>query len=128
MNLITYLSFAVAPVLLLLFILIYRFGFEIKKMSNVLNAIILGMISTVLIVGANYLIDTQWHGNYGSLRRLIFYVVIVIALSAEVGKYIVLRFVFFNKKATFIVYNNFRNCAHCSGNNRFLMGHGFHAA
>lgn len=98
MNFLTYLSFTIAPVLIVFGLLIYRFGFEIKNLSNVINAIILGIISTLLIVGANYLIDTQWHGNFGSLRRLLFFVIIVIALSAELGKYIVLRFAFYNKK------------------------------
>lgn len=98
MNFLTYLSFTVAPVLIIFGFLIYRFGFEIKKLSNVVNAVILGLISTVLIVVASYFIDTQWHGNYGSLRRLLFFVLIVIALSAELGKYLVLRFAFYSHK------------------------------
>lgn len=98
MNLTTYFSFSIAPILLIIGILIYRFGFGQKKVSNILNAIILGMISVLIIVGANYLIDTQWHGNYKSLRRLLVFVIIVIAFSAEIGKYLVLRFVFYNKK------------------------------
>ncbi len=98
MNLYTYLSFAVSPILIVIGLLIYHYGFEIKKISNIINAILLGMISTVLVVAANYLIDTQWHGNYSGLRRLLFYVVIVIAFSVELGKYLVLRFGFYNKK------------------------------
>lgn len=98
MNLITYFSFSVAPILIIIGILIYRFGFGQKKVSNILNAIILGMISVVLIIATNYLIDSQWHGNYKSLRRLLVFVIIVIAFSAEIGKYLVLRLVFYNKK------------------------------
>ena len=98
MNLFTYFSFSIAPVLLIIGILIYRFGFGQKKVSNILNAIVLGMISVVLIVAANYLIETQWQGNIKGLRRLLFFVIIVIAFSAEIAKYLVLRLVFYNKK------------------------------
>ena len=98
MNLFTYFSFSIAPVLLIIGILIYRFGFGQKKVSNILNAIVLGMISVVLIVAANYLIETQWQGNIKGLRRLLFFVIIIIAFSAEIAKYLVLRLVFYNKK------------------------------
>lgn len=98
MNLITSLSFSIAPILIIIGLLVYRFVFGIKKMSNIFNAILLGMISVVIIIAANYLIDAQWQGNYKSLRRLLVFVIIAIALSAELGKYLVLRFGFFNKK------------------------------
>lgn len=98
MNFFTYLSFTLAPILIVIGLLVYRYGFGIKKLSNVFNAIILGVISTVIIAAASYLIDLRWHGNYNSLRRLLFLVIIVIALSAELGKYLVLRFAFYKKK------------------------------
>lgn len=98
MSIPSYFLVAEAPLLLLIGILIYRFGYQQKNLANVINAIILGILSTILIVGADYIIDTRWHGNYNSLRRLIFYVVVIVAFSAEVGKYLVLRFGFYNKK------------------------------
>jgi protease PrsW len=97
MNFYIYLSFTIAPILIIFGLLIYYYGFEIKKVSGILSAVVLGMFSVVIILAANYLIDTQWHGNYGSLRRILFFVLIVIALSAEIGKFLVLRIWFYNR-------------------------------
>lgn len=98
MDLSTYISFSISPILIIVGFLILKFGFKLKHLSSMWYAVLLGMISTVLIFVVNYIIDLNWHGNYDSLRRLLFFVVVVIALSAEVGKYLVLRLVFYNKK------------------------------
>ena len=98
MELATYISFSISPILIIVGFLILHYSFKLKHMSALWYAVILGMISVVLIVLSNYVIDSQWHGNYRSLRRLLFYVIIVIAISAELGKYLVLRLNFYKRK------------------------------
>lgn len=98
MELSTYLSFLISPILIILGLLILRFGFNIRHLSSIGYAAIIGMFSIVLVILANYIIDLQWHGNYSGLRRLLFYVIIVIALCAELGKYLILRLLFYKKK------------------------------
>lgn len=98
MDLISYLSFGVSPLLIIIGLLILRFNFHLKHLSKIWFAIALGFFSIVFIFLANYVIDLQWDGNYNSLRRLLFFVIVIIAFSAELGKYLILRFVFYNTK------------------------------
>lgn len=98
MSLINYLSFAVSPILIIVFILYLKFKFSIKSFTNIRNAILLGMISIVLLIVANYLIELKWDGNYKNMRRMAFFVFIVIAFSSELGKYIPLKFSFYKLK------------------------------
>jgi len=98
MSLINYLSFAVSPMLIIVFILYLKFKFSIKSFVNIRNAIFLGIISVALLIIANYLIELKWDGNYKNMRRMAFFVFVVIAFSSELGKYIPLRFSFYKLK------------------------------
>ena len=97
---ITYFSFAVSPVLIVLAILYLKFKFSISNLKNIRNAIIFGALSVILLVIANYLVQFLWHGDYKNMRRLSFFVFIVIAFSSELGKFIPL-------KGYFYKFNNF---------------------
>lgn len=98
MNLINYFSFAVSPLLILAFILYLKFKFSIKNFVNIRNAIILGAISVVLLILANYLIELRWDGNYKNMRRMTFFVFVVIAFGSELAKYIPLKLSFYKLK------------------------------
>ncbi|MFK5855732.1 MAG: PrsW family glutamic-type intramembrane protease [Bacteroidota bacterium] len=98
MSLIHYLSFAVSPLLIILSVLYLKFKFSIKSFVNIRNAILLGMLGVVLLLIANYLIELKWDGNYKNMRRMAFFVFVVIAFSAELAKFIPLKFVFFKLK------------------------------
>ena len=98
MSIINYLSFAVSPILILVFVLYLKFKFSIKNFSNIRNAILLGAISVALLVIANYLIELRWDGNYKNMRRMAFFVFVVIAFGSELGKFIPLKFLFFKLK------------------------------
>lgn len=98
MTLINYLSFAVSPLLITVTILYLNFKFSIKNFTNIRNAILLGMVSVILLVIANYLIELRWDGNYKNMRRMAFFVFIIIAFSSELGKFIPLKLSFYKLK------------------------------
>jgi len=112
MDLSTYISFAVSPLLIIFGLVILKVTFKVKNWVNIRNAIILGVLSVILVIIANYLIDMRWDGQYGKMKRMAVFVFIVIAFSAEFAKYIVLRAAFY-KRNNFegpiegIIYANF---------------------
>ena len=95
MSLINYFSFAVSPLLIVLSILYLKFKFSIKSFVNIRNAILLGIIGIVLLLIANYLVELRWHGNYKNMRRMGFFVFVIIAFSSELAKFIPLKFSFY---------------------------------
>lgn len=99
MSSITYLSFFVSPILLVLFLFYLKFKFSIKSYVNLRNAILLGMIGVILLVISTYIIELQWHDNLRNMRRMAFFVFIIVAFSSEFAKFLVLRFAFFNLKS-----------------------------
>lgn len=112
MNLANYLSFAISPILIISFILYLKYKFSIKNFKNIRNAIILGVIGVLVLLFANYLIELRWDGNYKNMRRMAFFVFIVISFSSEFAKFLPLRFSFFNLKTFYgplegIIYSIF---------------------
>ncbi len=90
-----YFSFAVSPVLIVLFIVYLKYKFSIKSIDNIRNAILLGAVGVVLLIVANYLVDLRWDGNYKNMRRMGFFVFVIIAFSSELAKFIPLKFSFY---------------------------------
>ncbi len=99
MTILDYVSFLVSPVLILLFIIYLRYKFAVKSLTNIRNAVIFGIVSVVLLVISSYLIELQWHGNYRNMRRMAFFVFVVTAFASEVGKYTILRGIFYPLKS-----------------------------
>ena len=97
MDVFTYLSFAVSPILILTGILLLKFGFSIQRLSNMRNAIFLGLLCVALVYVANYVTDLRFHGSLNNMKRMTFYAFIVIAFSAEILKFMALRFAFYNR-------------------------------
>lgn len=112
MSLPIYLSFAVAPVLIILGAILLKVSFKIKNWVNIRNAILLGIFSVIFVLAANYLAEWKWNGNYNKMKIMAFFVFVVIAFSAEFGKFLALRLGFYKLK-TFegpiegIIYSNF---------------------
>jgi len=98
MSLINYFSFAVSPVLIIAIILYLKLTSSIKSYANIRNALLLGMFGVVLLILANYLIELRWGGNYRNMRRMAFFVFVVIAFSSELAKFIPLKFSFYKLK------------------------------
>lgn len=97
MDISTYLSLAVSPLLVIVGILILKYRFSIKNLSNIWNAILLGILTVALFYIANYVAEQRFHGNFNSMKRMTFYAFVVIAFSAEIMKFLVLRFAFYNR-------------------------------
>jgi len=95
MSLVNYISFAVSPLLIIMSILYLKFKFSIKSFVNIRNAILLGAVGIVLLLIANYLIELRWDGNYKNMRRIGFFVFVVVAFSSELAKFIPLKFLFY---------------------------------
>ncbi len=98
MDLINYFSFAVSPLLIILSILYLKFKFSIKSFVNIRNAILFGAIGVVLLLIASYLVDLRWDGNYKNMRRMGFFVFVIVAFSSELAKFIPLKFSFYKLK------------------------------
>jgi RsiW-degrading membrane proteinase PrsW (M82 family) len=107
-----YFAFAVAPVLIIIGLVILRVTFKVKNWVNIRNAILLGMISSLLVLLANFMADMRWQGAITNLKRITVFVFVIVAFSAEFGKYLALRLAFYKLK-TFegpiegIIYSNF---------------------
>lgn len=97
MDVFAYLSLAVSPLLIIVGILILKYGFTIKKLSNIWNAVFFGILCVALVYIANYAAEQRFHGNLNSMKRMTFYAFIVIAFSAEIMKFLAIRFAFYNR-------------------------------
>ena len=98
MDIFTYISFAVSPVLILLGILILKIKFSLKNLKNIRNAVLLGIVCVTLVIITNFLSDLKFKDSYHSMKRMAFFVFIVIAFSAELMKLIALRLSFYKRK------------------------------
>lgn len=90
MNTTIYISFAVAPFLILIGVIILS-SVRFKNWGGIRNVLILGFISVAFVVLARYLLDLRWHGDYHGLKRTLFYIVIGLAFTAELFKYLAMR-------------------------------------
>ncbi len=98
MSVVNYVSFIISPLLIILAILYLKFKFSIKSFANIRNAILLGMLGVLVLLLANYLIDIRWEGNYKNMRRMAFFVFVIIAFSSEFAKFLALKLSFFKLK------------------------------
>ena len=98
MELYTYLSFAVSPLLIIIGLIYLKVGLQLQNWGNIRNAIILGFFSVILVIVADYIVQLRLHDDLRNMRRLAFYVFVVIAFCAEFSKLIFLRLSFFNLK------------------------------
>ncbi len=94
MTIFTYLSFAVSPLILILLTLYFRFKFSIQSLARLRSAVFYGMVGVVLLVIATYFIELQWHDNLRNMRRMAFFVFIIVAFSSEFAKFLALRYGF----------------------------------
>jgi RsiW-degrading membrane proteinase PrsW (M82 family) len=92
-----YFSFLVSPVILIVAFIFVYYYYKPGNWKNIRNAVLLGMLSTVVILAANLITNSVWHGHLFNLRRVTFFVFMTIAFSAELGKFIPLRYVFYQK-------------------------------
>jgi len=97
MELTTYLSFLISPVILIVALVFIYYYYKPGSWKNIRNAVVYGMAGVVIIIVANYITDAVWHNNLFNLRRITFFVFVTIALSAELGKFLPLRLYFYKQ-------------------------------
>ena len=92
------LSLLFSPLLIILLMLYMKFKFSIKNWKNITTALILGILAVVILIASDYAFEYRWHGNLHNVRRTATYVFFGIAFSSELGKFLVLKFVFLKKE------------------------------
>jgi len=90
MNPTIYISFAVAPVLIIMGIIILNSS-RFSNWASLRNVLIFGFVSVVFVLAAKYLLDLVWDGNFRGMKRTLFYIVIGLAFTAELFKYVAIR-------------------------------------
>lgn len=93
MSILQYLSLAVSPVLLVVIIIFLKNKSTLASFTNIRNSIFFGLAGVLLLYLSSYLIDLKWHGDMRNMRRLAFFVFVIIAFSSELGKFIPMRFI-----------------------------------
>ncbi len=99
MNFFDYISFLVSPVLFTLLLIYLNYKFKIHVWKFILQACVWGMLAVILVVAANEVIKIWGLQNLKNMRRTAFYVFVVVAFSAELGKFIPLRYLFYHQKS-----------------------------
>jgi RsiW-degrading membrane proteinase PrsW (M82 family) len=74
-----------------------KFKFNPDSWTNIIKAIVLGAISVILLIIADYIFGWYWHDNLRNMRRMAAYVFVGIAFSSEFAKFLVLRYAFVKK-------------------------------
>jgi len=98
MDLITFLSFFISPVILIIALIFFYYKFNFSNWSKIKNAVLFGTVGIAFLLIANYVTDLIWHDNLNNLRRMAFFVFVIVAFSAELGKFLPLRLKFYNQK------------------------------
>ena len=87
-----YLSIFLAPLLSLLFYLFLKYKYPDGKFSLVIKAFLFGILCVSLVLLAEGIAKNYDLNILKNLRRVAFYSLIIMAFSAELGKFLVLRF------------------------------------
>jgi len=99
MSLSGYLTFLLPLFLFVLFLAYLRFKFKIRTWKHLLLAFFWGIAAVLLVLAAQEIIKLWGLDNLKNLRRTVFYVFVVVAFSAELGKFLSLRYFFFHQKS-----------------------------
>jgi protease PrsW len=93
-----FISFFIAPILAVLIIIYFNYRFQLKTNVFLLKAVLFGLLSVGFVVIAQLLAELFDLDNLRNLKRSVFYTFVVIGFSAELGKFIFLRYVFLPKR------------------------------
>jgi RsiW-degrading membrane proteinase PrsW (M82 family) len=99
MNLAGYFSFLFSPVLFAFFLFYLNYKFKIHVWKNIFMTFLWGMAAIILVVAANEIIRIWGWQHLKNMRRTAFYVFVVVAFSAELGKFLYLRYLFHHQKS-----------------------------
>ena len=97
MDILNYFSLLIAPAIALLIILYLKFKVRGISSSLLVSAFLWGMLSILPVLLMQLLADYLELANLRSLRRIIFYSLVIIALSSELSKFLVLKLIYYPK-------------------------------
>ena len=91
MEYLKYLSFIIPPLLAFLVYLYLRYRFSQFSYSLLFKSFLWGMASILLVIAIQLIANGMGLDKLTSMRRLLFYALVISSFFAEFGKYIVLR-------------------------------------
>ncbi|MDZ7741952.1 MAG: PrsW family glutamic-type intramembrane protease [Bacteroidota bacterium] len=94
MSGINYLSLFISPVIAIILIAFMNYRFQVKTNSYMIQAVIIGLISAVLVLASQFLAEAFGLDSLRNLKRTAFYTFVVIGFASELGKFIFLRYYF----------------------------------
>ncbi len=92
MDFVHYLTIFLAPLLSLLFYLFLKYKYPDGSFSLVIKSFLFGILCVSLVLLAESIAENYGWNNLKNLRRVAFYSLIIMGFSAELGKFIVLRY------------------------------------
>lgn len=92
MDFVHYLTIFLAPLISLLYYLFLKYKFPGGSFSLVFKSFLFGILCVSLVLLAESIAEYYDWNNLKNLRRVAFYSLIITAFSAELGKFIILRY------------------------------------
>lgn len=88
------LSFFIAPVLAIILLIYINLRFKVGTNKLMIRAILFGIISVLLVLIAQWIAEALGLTELRNIKRTAFYTFVVIGFSAELGKFLFLRYYF----------------------------------
>lgn len=112
MSSLAILSCFLAPVIALILLVYLKIKLKIKTNKFLYQAFLYGLISVVIVIIGQLLMDATEINYLKNIKRTAFYAMVIIAFGSELGKFIILRYIFLVKKSFYgpvdgIIYSIF---------------------
>lgn len=98
MTIYTILNYLQAPLLALIFLFYLKQKFQLKTTKYLLQAFGFGLLSVVLFIAIDFIINLLGLDELKSLKRSVFYSFVVVGFGSQLGIFVVLRYIFLKKK------------------------------
>ena len=82
----------ISPVILLLMFLYFRVRLQVKSFKLLSTASLFGLISVILVYGAQLLAEVLDLNELRNIKRTAFYTFVIIGFASELGKFLFLRY------------------------------------
>jgi RsiW-degrading membrane proteinase PrsW (M82 family) len=112
MSGLTILSYFLAPAISLILLVYLKLRLKIKTNKYLYQAFLFGLISVIIVIIGQLLMDATGINYLKNIKRTAFFAMVIIAFGSELGKFIILRYIFFVKKSFYgpvdgIIYSVF---------------------
>lgn len=94
----TILTYLQAPLLAILFLVYLKQKFQLKTTKYLFQAFAFGLLSVIIFIAADLVMELFGLDTLKSLKRSVFYSFVVIGFSSQIGIFIVLRYIFLKKR------------------------------